>query len=684
MMLVALVLAVSQMSGGGKHLASDSGATQGANKAAGVATTEVARGMPPEQREWGECDDWDEWDERDEWDECPGEWDEGEKKKKKKGKKKGKKEQEAKEKSDVGGAGGGGAGGRSAEVDDPEAPFEIVKELVHAGAAIDLQNKWGVAAVQMAQNSAQMTGLTDDKTHLEITTILEKASREQEEEAGCVCDGDADTYDGDTVQEGEDEKVSSESKLKLMMAAAIRGDELDIVKELIAKGHDVRTVDEHNATGLITASSAGFTGIVMALLKADPSVEHVRMMNNDGVTALTMASQEGHANVVRALLKADSAIGHVRLVDNIGSTSLMQASHAGYADIVRELLEADPAVEHVRMMIQKSQHAALTLASSWGHEDVVTIKAGLCHTIMTSYDSYDTALTLATKGGHTAVTWLLMEADVAGRQNLYSTTVGILTLAAVLFSAAYNIMKHCKAQKQAWSAEHLMREARWEHAQQENSDDQVRQRRTAKAIAAARRAAEKTEREEKEKSKKTAKKRNKGKLKKEADERKKGEEEKEAKQQSHDERQRKEVELRRKWATLAGMAMQHHAAEQRNTKQVRQARRHARREAQRQEAAAARAVAAEGVTAMEDKSSEFPNETGKSKSKAKSKATNATTTAPTAEDSECVYCMDAQKEAACVPCGHRGCMTCLTVTVDALTNGCPTCRATCREIIRLY
>jgi hypothetical protein len=382
---------------------------------------------------------------------------------------------------------------------------EIVKELVSAGAALDVQNKCGLTALTIAQEE----GATEIIAHLEITTILEKASREQEEEAGCVCDGDADTYEGDTVQEreeGEGEKASSESKLS--------------------------------------------------------------------TTCKTKTK---------------------------------------------------------------------------------------------------------TKGGHTAVTWLLMEADVASRQNLYSTTVGILTLAAVLFSAAYKIMKHCKAQKRAWSAEDLMREARWEHAQQESSDDQVRQRRTAKAIAAARRAAEKTEREEREKSKKTAKKRNKGKLKKEA-EQKKGEEEKEAKQQSHDERQRKKVELRRKWATLAGMAMRHHASEQRNTKQARQARRHARREAQRQEAAAARAVAAEAVTAMEDKASEFPNETGKSKSK----ATNATTTAHTAEDSECVYCMDAQKEAACVPCGHRGCMTCLTVTVDALTNGCPTCRATCREIIRLY
>ena len=250
-------------------------------------------------------------------------------------------------------------------------------------------------------------------------------------------------------------------------------------------------------------------------------------------------------------------------------------------------------------------------------------------------------------------------------------TVGILTLTAVLVSIAVKTMKHRKAQKRAWSAERLMREAQWAHEQQKTSDDQVRRRRTAKATAVVRRAAEKTEREEREKAKKVEKKRNKGKLKKEA-EQKKGEDEKEAKQQS----------MRRKWSTLAGMAMQHHAAEQRNAKQARHARRHARREAQRQETAAAGAVAAEAVTAMEEKASEIPNDTGVHVSNLET--THATTAAPTTDDSECVYCMDAQKEAVCVPCGHRGCMNCLTVTVDALKNGCPTCRAACREIIRLY
>ena len=51
------------------------------------------------------------------------------------------------------------------------------------------------------------------------------------------------------------------------------------------------------------------------------------------------------------------------------------------------------------------------------------------------------------------------------------------------------------------------------------------------------------------------------------------------------------------------------------------------------------------------------------------------------EDSECPFCMDAMKNAVCVPCGHRGCMSCLASVIDAVQNGCPTCRAEVQQVI---
>ena len=54
------------------------------------------------------------------------------------------------------------------------------------------------------------------------------------------------------------------------------------------------------------------------------------------------------------------------------------------------------------------------------------------------------------------------------------------------------------------------------------------------------------------------------------------------------------------------------------------------------------------------------------------------------DESECPFCMDATKDAVCVPCGHRGCMGCLLSVYDAVKNKCPTCRSDVQQIIRLF
>ncbi|GJN07564.1 hypothetical protein PR202_ga25464 [Eleusine coracana subsp. coracana] len=50
----------------------------------------------------------------------------------------------------------------------------------------------------------------------------------------------------------------------------------------------------------------------------------------------------------------------------------------------------------------------------------------------------------------------------------------------------------------------------------------------------------------------------------------------------------------------------------------------------------------------------------------------------------CVICLDAPVEAACIPCGHMaGCMSCLK-DIESKKWGCPICRATINQVIRLY
>lgn len=50
----------------------------------------------------------------------------------------------------------------------------------------------------------------------------------------------------------------------------------------------------------------------------------------------------------------------------------------------------------------------------------------------------------------------------------------------------------------------------------------------------------------------------------------------------------------------------------------------------------------------------------------------------------CVICLDAPVEGACIPCGHMaGCMSCLK-DIESKKWGCPICRATINQVVRLY
>ncbi|PWA40996.1 E3 ubiquitin-protein ligase XBAT35 [Artemisia annua] len=54
------------------------------------------------------------------------------------------------------------------------------------------------------------------------------------------------------------------------------------------------------------------------------------------------------------------------------------------------------------------------------------------------------------------------------------------------------------------------------------------------------------------------------------------------------------------------------------------------------------------------------------------------------DSSSCVICSDAPVEGAFIPCGHMaGCMSCLT-EIKGKNSGCPVCRASIDQVIRLY
>ena len=142
------------------------------------------------------------------------------------------------------------------------------------------------------------------------------------------------------------------------------------------------------------ACKSGQADVALALIKADPSMEHVRCQDKDDWTALMHASSSNHPDTVRVLLEAGPAAGAegVRTVDKNGRTYLMVAAQWGLTDMVHALVSAQrqrmshrcltchgtpcrcssvpPPVEHLRIQ-DKDGWTALVWAAERGRKDTV-------------------------------------------------------------------------------------------------------------------------------------------------------------------------------------------------------------------------------------------------------------------------------------------------------------------------
>ena len=98
-------------------------------------------------------------------------------------------------------------------------------------------------------------------------------------------------------------------------------------------------------TALICASTENVDG-VKAILKVDPSVEHIRMATNEGWTALMCAAEGGNTDGVKAILDADTSVEHVRMTSNNGNTALDAAAN----DEIEALLRAAMAAADVKVV----------------------------------------------------------------------------------------------------------------------------------------------------------------------------------------------------------------------------------------------------------------------------------------------------------------------------------------------
>ncbi len=168
--------------------------------------------------------------------------------------------------------------------------------------------------------------------------------------------------------------------------AARVGDTRQLV-ELLNRGIDPDTVDEHGNTLLIIAAHQGHTATVSALLqyRASPS-----RRNLSGDSALMLAVLRGHGEIVDLLLDAGAPFNHD------GWTPLMYAAFEGHLELLERLLArgADP------NLLAPNDANALMFAARNGH---IAVVRRLLET--------DIDLEQASDRGYTAETWALSNAN---------------------------------------------------------------------------------------------------------------------------------------------------------------------------------------------------------------------------------------------------------------------------------
>jgi len=144
---------------------------------------------------------------------------------------------------------------------------------------------------------------------------------------------------------------------------AIRSNDVEEVRALVAAGADVNAADGDGATALHWAAYENDVALVDTLLAAGA---RAGAANDLGITPLHLASANGHLAIVSRL------VAHGATVDaasEAGVTPLMEAARHGSADVVRALL-ARSANANARETVR--QQTALMWAAAGRHHAAVT------------------------------------------------------------------------------------------------------------------------------------------------------------------------------------------------------------------------------------------------------------------------------------------------------------------------
>lgn len=119
---------------------------------------------------------------------------------------------------------------------------------------------------------------------------------------------------------------------------AVRGDNPSGVRDLIARGFDPNTRDEHGQTGLLLAMREPSPHVIQVLI--DSPKTNIDALNANDESPLMIAALKGQRDVVNKLLARDPGI-----VNKTGWTPLHYAATGGHVEIMKQLLDASAFID---------------------------------------------------------------------------------------------------------------------------------------------------------------------------------------------------------------------------------------------------------------------------------------------------------------------------------------------------
>lgn len=153
--------------------------------------------------------------------------------------------------------------------------------------------------------------------------------------------------------------------------AASKGHD-EIVQILLQAGADPMARNRNGSTPLIVACEHGHLKAARALIKRDPSSEHVNAVSDHGIGAMIVAAENNHPKILALLIESGADID---LVDRrMGITPLSQAvynDHAACAQIMLEgganpnFLDSSMEMGYLHVAVEhKSKQMAMVLLES--------------------------------------------------------------------------------------------------------------------------------------------------------------------------------------------------------------------------------------------------------------------------------------------------------------------------------